>query len=152
MNSITRSFEIDAGHRLMNHESKCRNVHGHRYRFEVTIQAEELDANGRVLDFGVFKEAIGGWLDQQFDHGFIVQDGDPLIPHLQELGMKTTVLDCPPSIENLVKVVFDESTRMLAILGMEVTHVRGFETPNCWADYSGDVRVRVRKEHAPAQG
>ena len=149
MNQVTRAFEIDAGHRLMNHESKCRNVHGHRYRFEVTVQAAKLDAVGRVVDFGVLKEAVGGWLDQQFDHGFIVEDGDPLIPALKALDTKTAVLDCPPSIENLVKIVFHESARMLGVLGLTVTHVRGYETPSCWADYAGGQDV---KSATPTQG
>jgi len=139
MNVITRSFDVDAGHRLMNHESKCRNVHGHRYRFEVTLESDSLDPVGRVVDFGVMKEAIGSWLDEKFDHGFIVQDGDPIIPALQALDTKTTVLDCPPTIENLVKIVFEESARMMAVLNVRVTHVRGYETPNCWADYRGKV-------------
>lgn len=78
MRTITRRLEIDAGHRLMNHESKCRNVHGHRYVFEVTVGAENLDGSGRVIDFGVVKQELGGWLDEHWDHGFIYQRGDPV--------------------------------------------------------------------------
>lgn len=135
MNRITRSFRIDMGHRLMNHESKCRNVHGHSYTFELTVQAAQLDAVGRVVDFGVLKEVVGGWLDTTLDHGFVVQEGDPLIPALQAIDTKTVVLDCPPSIENLVKVVFDKAWELLENTGLTVTHVRGYETPSCWADY-----------------
>ena len=35
---ITRKLEFDAGHRVMNHESKCATCHGHRYVLEVTAE------------------------------------------------------------------------------------------------------------------
>jgi len=132
---ITRRLEIDAGHRLMRHESKCRNLHGHRYVFDVTVKGPDLDESGRVIDFGVLKELVGGWLNDTFDHGFIVQEGDPLIPMLGDLDNKTAVLNCAPSIENLVKVVFDHATDLMSPHGISVVHVRGYETPACWADY-----------------
>ena len=41
---ITRRMPaVDAGHRLQRHESKCRSLHGHRYEFELTVEAAELD-------------------------------------------------------------------------------------------------------------
>ena len=59
---ITRRLEIDSGHRLMKHEGKCRNYHGHRYVFEATVEGPGLDEVGRIVDFSVIKERLGGWL------------------------------------------------------------------------------------------
>lgn len=134
--TITRRLEIDAGHRLMNHESKCRNVHGHRYVFEFTLAPDAgLDNVGRVVDFGVVRTEVGRWLDETFDHGMIVQEGDPMMAALLALDMKTVVLDCAPSIENLCEVVFKAAFDILKPHGVQLLSVRGFETPNCWADY-----------------
>ena len=36
---ITRRLEFDAGHRIPNHQSQCRHLHGHRYALEVTLVA-----------------------------------------------------------------------------------------------------------------
>ena len=33
---ITRRLEFDAGHRIPDHASQCRHLHGHRYAIEVT--------------------------------------------------------------------------------------------------------------------
>lgn len=139
---ITRRLEIDAGHRLMRHESKCRNVHGHRYAFEVTVEGPGLDEVGRVIDFGVVKEKVGGWLNDTFDHGMIVEDGDPIIPWLANHDQKTVVLDCAPSIENLVRIVFEKCAELLPE-PLRIVHVRGYETPTCWADIYEELRIMV---------
>src|SRR5260370_22712579 len=103
MVSITRAFEIDAGHRLLKHESKCKNVHGHRYRIEVTVTARELDVVGRVLDFSEVKRRIGGWLNENWDHAFIAQHGDPIIDWLRDNGMRYYAFGEPPTAENLAR-------------------------------------------------
>ena len=36
MISVTRRLEFDAGHRIPDHRSQCRNLHGHRYVLEIT--------------------------------------------------------------------------------------------------------------------
>lgn len=133
--TITRRLEIDAGHRLLNHESKCRNLHGHRYVFEIEMRAAALDKVGRVVDISVVKERVGGWLDDEWDHGFLVQQGDPVIPFLVEHGMKHAVLDCPPTAEHLSRISCLKANVLLTGTGVQVVGVRLFETPNCWAEY-----------------
>ncbi len=137
MHTITRLLEIDAGHRLMNHESKCSNVHGHRYRFEVTCSAEALDAVGRVVDFGVIKELVGGWLDANWDHGFIYERGDAIGEAVALAGHKVFMLEVPPSAENMVTFVHQIAESLLVQHGLTVTNVRCYETPNCFADSMG---------------
>jgi len=60
---ITRRFEFDAGHRIPNHESRCRHLHGHRYALEVTLIGEPVPEAGRsdegmVLDFSALKALV----------------------------------------------------------------------------------------------
>ena len=57
---ITTRLEFDAGHRIPNHKSQCRNLHGHRYAIEITlsgdiIQQEGASENGMVMDFSDVK-------------------------------------------------------------------------------------------------
>ena len=138
MPRITRKLNgVDAGHRLIKHEGKCRNYHGHRYVFEVTVDAAELDAVGRVVDFGVVKSLVGGWLDREWDHGMLLQEGDPLIPMMQAEAVKLFILKHPPTIEHLVRYVFNAASNLLDEYPIEIVRVRGYETPNCWADYYG---------------
>ena len=43
---ITKLLEIDMGHRIPQHKSKCFNPHGHRYKFEVGVEGELINSKG----------------------------------------------------------------------------------------------------------
>lgn len=139
--TCTRKLEFDAGHRLMKHESKCRNVHGHRYVVEVTCATHALDEVGRVIDFGDIKSIVGGWIDEVLDHGFVVQDADPLLAALRADATKHIVVPFSPTAENLVEFIALNAQSLLAPRGIKVEHVRLFETPNGWADWYAPVRT-----------
>lgn len=133
---ITRRLEFDYGHRLLNHEGKCRNVHGHRGVVELTVAAPALDEVGRVIDFGVLKSVVGGWIDEHLDHGYIGQQGDPVLEVCAEVGSKFLVVDFPPTAEHLARYLFDVASNLLGgSYQIRVVRVRLYETPNGWADY-----------------
>lgn len=136
MITCTRRLQFCAGHRVHNHESKCRNLHGHNYVALFTASAP-LDDLGRVIDFSVLKQQIGGWIDEHWDHGFILWDNDlearatmALMPQ-----QKLFLLPTNPTAENmarhLLQVVCPER---LAGTGVEVIKVRLWETENCYAE------------------
>ena len=54
---VTCTFTFEAAHRLAWHPGKCRNLHGHSYRLDVTV-AGPLDANGVVLDFDSLQDVV----------------------------------------------------------------------------------------------
>ena len=133
---VTRRLEIDAGHRLMDHEGTCASAHGHRYAFEIACEAPELDEIGRVVDFGVIKERVGGWLDERLDHAFIAQEGDPVGRALEELDQRVYWLSAPPTAEHLARHVFEKAAELLPKEGgLEVVAVTCHETPNSSARY-----------------
>jgi len=131
--TITRKLEFDAGHRLMGHESKCRNTHGHRYVCEVTATAPGLDGVGRVIDFSVLKAELGGWLDEHWDHGFIFQAGDPIEPFLRENNQRCYQVPWPPTAEHMASFLLKWFGEMMAHHNITITAVRLWETPNCYA-------------------
>lgn len=133
--SCTRRLEFDAAHRVMRHESKCRNLHGHRYVVEITASGK-LDTVGRVIDFGVLKETVGGWIDEHWDHGLIVNHKDTeLIELCTNAGWKVYVLQTEPTAECMAPYLLSQSNTLLRGTSIVVTHIRLYETPNCWADY-----------------
>jgi 6-pyruvoyltetrahydropterin/6-carboxytetrahydropterin synthase len=77
---VRRRIEIDAGHRIMTHGSKCRNLHGHRYVVEVECEASHLHPSGEqtdmVVDFGFLKDEMMRLIDAPCDHGFIAAAAD----------------------------------------------------------------------------
>lgn len=136
MLSITRRLEFDAGHRLLKHEGKCRNYHGHRYSVEATIlTGNPLDETGMVVDFAVVKEKLGGWLDTFWDHGMLLQKGDPLLAFCESEALKYFELDRPPTAEVLAEELWRQTS---LLFNTGDVHIRVYETPNCWADYDGE--------------
>jgi len=133
----TRKLEFDAAHRVMLHESKCRNLHGHRYVVEVTACSMGLDELGRVIDFGVIKAVFGKWLDEKWDHGTIVNTNDGEIINLcNEQNWKLYILPSNPTAENMAEYLYMKSNELLTPYGVKTAAIRVYETPNCWADFS----------------
>jgi 6-pyruvoyltetrahydropterin/6-carboxytetrahydropterin synthase len=132
--TCTRRIEWDAMHRIPLHESKCRAFHGHRYAAEITCVADALDPLGRVVDFGVIKQRVGGWIDQHWDHTAILMRGDPEAAPLAEanarLGRPVYWMDRHPTAENLVAELALIAQRLLDDTGVIVARVRLWETPN----------------------
>lgn len=86
--SATREIGIDAGHRVTNHGSKCRNLHGHRYTVQATVIGPPFEAGeseGMVLDFGFLKEEMVREIDAPCDHGLILWIDDPLVKSFLDL-------------------------------------------------------------------
>ncbi len=121
----------------MLHESKCRNLHGHRYVVELTVQAESLDSLGRVIDFSALKGIVGAWIDEQWDHGFIGHEDDTaLVEMCRREGWKVYTIPGNPTAENMALYLREMAQELLARAdtGIDVSSVRLYETPNCWAD------------------
>jgi 6-pyruvoyltetrahydropterin/6-carboxytetrahydropterin synthase len=74
--SIMRRFTFCAGHRLVGHEGKCQNLHGHNYAMEIYVTGNQQDEIGRILDFKLLKQRVKGWIDEYWDHTFILWDQD----------------------------------------------------------------------------
>ena len=148
MISCTRRLDFDFGHRVLLHESKCATCHGHRGTVEITCEAPELDKLGRVIDFGKIKEVVGGWIDANWDHTMILNSEDPLVVAFQRdiqrrisanEGMPRPLYILfrkNPTAENLAQELFRVASGLLHPLGIAVTHIRFYETPNGWADAS----------------
>lgn len=134
--NCTRRLEFDAAHRVMRHESKCANLHGHRYVVDITVEADALDSVGRVVDFSVIKERMGKWIDEHLDHGTIVnREDEDLRAFCEAHGWKVYAMDGNPTAENLARLLHEVAGVMLGGLGVSVRRVRVYETPNSWSDY-----------------
>lgn len=141
---ITRRLEFDAGHRIPNHNSQCRHLHGHRYALEITlsgqiIEAEGASDQGMVMDFSQVKTIANETVVQHWDHAFLVYGKDhAVVEFLASLpDHKTVVLGVVPTAENLAAEAF----RMLDAAYLDtygnqlrLERVRIYETPNNWAD------------------
>jgi 6-pyruvoyltetrahydropterin/6-carboxytetrahydropterin synthase len=74
--SIMRRVHFCAGHRLHGHEGKCAHFHGHNYVAEFHVTGSGQDHVGRVIDFSMLKAVLKGWIDEHWDHGFLLSEQD----------------------------------------------------------------------------
>jgi len=101
--SIMRRFTFCAGHRLVGHEGKCRNLHGHNYALEVYVTGAEQDKIGRILDFKLLKERVKTWVDENWDHAFVLweKDENGLSAIRSSEPHRIYELDANPTSENM---------------------------------------------------
>lgn len=144
MLTITRKLEFDAGHRIPDHKSQCRNLHGHRYTLLITlvgavVEAEGQSDNGMIMDFTDIKTLAKTHLVDLWDHAFLVCRNDTAVRQFLDSmpDHKTVVLDRIPTVENLAKAAFDILKNVYQDrygTGLSLRKITLYETPNCWAE------------------
>jgi len=144
MITITRRLEFDAGHRIPDHKSQCRNLHGHRYVLEITLTGEVIkdegaSDNGMLMDFSDVKALAKQHLVDVWDHAFLAYEKDTTVREFLDTlpGHKTVVISSIPTVENLAQTAFDilkPVYRDRYGTGLRLKKVVLHETPNCWAE------------------
>ena len=109
-------IRISTGHRILHHDGKCSRPHGHNYQVTVEVTGT-LSEEGWVVDKGDVTDVINEW-----DHMFLVEEGDPLIDAFETSGDADSlvVIDHPPTAE-VMAVLLEE--RMLESFPDGVTEV-----------------------------
>ncbi|AKA60901.1 6-carboxytetrahydropterin synthase [Enterobacteria phage JenP1] len=168
--TVIRSHEICAGHRVVGHESKCRHLHGHNYKFHFKVAPKpetipgiapasmatkpgKLDAVGRVIDFSVVKTTLCQWLEDNWDHKFLHWEEDPLIKALQvdcELCDETTGRDVRDFDNSLVSLPFNPTAENLAaymvdVIGPQLLDEYGVELVECTIEETSKCHVNYCK-------
>lgn len=114
--TIRRYIETDTGHRVPNHKSKCKHLHGHRYRFEAEIEGDVVQTSGvseegMLMDFGDISRVLTQHVHDVIDHAFVVYEGDhEALQACQFMGSEHRTIAVPfiPTAENLAKWAFEQ--------------------------------------------
>jgi len=148
MITITRKLEFDAGHRIPDHKSQCRNLHGHRYTLEITLVGEVIEEegssdNGMIMDFSDVKALAKAHLVDVWDHAFLVYAKDTAVRSFLSTipDHKTVIIDKIPTVENLARTAFDALRSVYHDrygTGLRLHKLVLHETPNCWAEITDD--------------
>lgn len=129
-----RYHDFSVGHRVYGHESKCANLHGHNYRITFEVDGE-LDAVGRVLDFAVIKTVLCQWLEDEWDHRFLVYMADPLALTLKEIDETVVIVPFNPTAENIAIHLVDVVGPSMLPAGYRLIKCTVEETRKCAASY-----------------
>lgn len=137
MITAERYHDISCGHRVVGHEGKCRFLHGHNYRIHFEIGCKQLDSVGRVIDFSVIKEKLCMWLEDNYDHKFLIWEEDPLLEDLRKITEESlVVVPFNPTAENIAKhLVTEVAPKQLAGTNTTLLCCKVEETQKCAATF-----------------
>lgn len=130
--SVSRVIHFSYGHRLLNYQGKCANLHGHNGRVEIQVSAAKLDGLGMVMDFYEIKKKLGEWIEKNLDHRMILCEKDPYAVLLQKAGDPVVLTPQNPTAEVIAEWIFKEARKMK----LPVFKVTLWETESCCAEYS----------------
>lgn len=113
--STKRFTGFPCTHRQWKAESHCRFVHGYSREFYFEFEAKELTKEGWVVDFGGLKE-IKNWLNDVFDHTFLVAHDDPHMEDFKRLDKEGVIqlrVLPNPGMEGTALYVYEEASKIL---------------------------------------
>lgn len=138
---ISRQIEWDMGHRVMNHNSKCKNLHGHRYKMEICMKGNVIEkknnsSQGMVIDFGEIKSIALTNIHDVLDHGFMVWDQDKLLVSFfkKNPDQKHIIVSFTPTAENIASWIFKKLDPLFQDTygtGLKLYSIKLWETPTC---------------------
>lgn len=134
-----RYHDISTGHRVCNHESKCKHLHGHNYRIWFYCEGDK-DKIGRVIDFGVIKERLCMWVEGNWDHRMLIYMHDPMLEGLLLVDSSVVPVPFNPTAENMAEFLVEEiGPLQLEGTGVTLTKVVIEETAKCHASYENST-------------
>jgi len=113
---VTKILTFDAAHSLPEHEGKCRNIHGHTYTLEVSVEGPVRHggpADRMVMDFADLRGRVAELVIDHVDHQYL-----------------NDLFDFAPTAEALAAWAFER----LRDSGLPVARVRLWETPTSYVD------------------
>ena len=111
---VTRSFTFEAAHQLPWHSGKCRDLHGHGYRLEVTVDGPVGD-DGMVVDFDVLGAHVEREVIERYDHKFL-----------------NDLLENPTA-----ELIAADIWKTLEAGGVRIASIRLWETADCMVEITG---------------
>lgn len=147
---VSKYIEIDAGHRVPYHDSKCKNIHGHRYRITLTAEAPETvppdvfrSDSGMIVDFDKLKEVLMSAIHDRYDHKLILWIQDPLVAETditmknlpQPIKDSIIMVPCVPTAEELARFWGGLCGSLLAGYSFDLYSCEVRETPTSRATY-----------------
>ncbi len=137
--TIMRRIKFCAGHRLFEHGGKCEHFHGHNYVADIFVTGDTVDKVGRVLDFADLKARTKTWIDENWDHSFLVFEEDHNAILALEMVKPSRLFKMPynPTAENMARYLLEVMCpKVLADSGATATCVRIWETDEAYAEAS----------------
>lgn len=148
---LSKCIEFDAGHRVPHHGSKCRSLHGHRYKVTVVcrgtiVEERGAEDEGMIVDFGILKDVMTFHIHDVLDHSMVLYEHDvsalDALERLQDFepDYKHKVVRFPyiPTAENIARWCYEAIAPDIQSHfrgNLELDHVEVYETPTSMAAF-----------------
>jgi 6-pyruvoyltetrahydropterin/6-carboxytetrahydropterin synthase len=93
MYRITKGLHVHFAHHVRGHRGPCISLHGHTWKLEVTIAAEDLDDEGFVKDFALIKHSVLQPAFRLLDHGLAIGQATWEEAHEELAALGTRLVD-----------------------------------------------------------
>lgn len=117
MYRVSLKHNFETAHRLAdpNAPIKCQSIHGHSWWATVYIEGAALDEYGMLIEFGRFKKAWRGFMDDHLDHHLVVRQDDPVAAAILSVQPEARILMLPfdPTTEHMARWLFERSEDIL---------------------------------------
>lgn len=116
--SVLSTFS--GAHFLKGYQGKCEELHGHNWKIEATVIAQELDKTGLTIDFKKLKENLSGVL-KELDHTCLNQHS-----YFKQNN---------PSAENIAQFIYKKLAKLVNNKVTQLKRISVWETENSCASY-----------------
>ena len=149
---IGKVIQWDMGHRVLNHRSICKGLHGHRYKAEICVEGELIDQSGAseegmVIDFADIKRTAQKLIHDELDHAFMVWDKDAELLDFfkHSKGHKPVIVPFTPTAENVAAYIFHIlEGKFLDVYktGLHLQSIKLWETPSSYALHEAKIEEK----------
>jgi len=120
MFELSVEVSFSAAHQLRGYQGKCENMHGHNWRVQVSVMAQELNNIDIAIDFHDLKRMVHEVI-APLDHAYL----NDLFPFTEK----------NPSSENIAKWIFDSLKKKITEENVRVSAVTVWESDTASATY-----------------
>jgi len=138
---VTKMFEFEMAHALYNYNGKCRNLHGHTYKLEVTVMGKIVDDenhndHGMIIDFSKLKKIVNENIIDKYDHALLLSDKTRLSKEALENDIfgRLVFVDYQPTCE-LMAYKFAEMLNIRLPEDVKLHHLKLYETSTSFAEW-----------------
>ncbi|NMB33618.1 MAG: 6-carboxytetrahydropterin synthase QueD [Clostridium sp.] len=118
--AVSRVFTFDSAHRLIDYDGKCKDIHGHTYKLEVTLKGKPGD-DGLVMDFNLLRDMVKRDILEEIDHKYL-----------------NDIFDFNPTCEMLGLWIWGQLEKRIANTQCSLDKIVLWETPNSFITIIGE--------------
>ena len=148
---IVKIIQWDMGHRVLNHRSVCKGLHGHRYKAEICVSGDlvsdiNVSEEGMVVDFADIKKISKDFIQEKLDHAFMVWEKDEeLLSFFQNSdGHKPVIVPFTPTAENVAAYISHKLRDKFSDIfktGLHLHSIKLWETPTSYAIFETHLEL-----------